>query len=313
MKRKRALRRKKIRIIILMIVLIVIGIYGYHYTNQDSYQLAKIGYQTKEINDLLKLDHDKIAVALKHDYHTHIPALLKEQYVIPAYLDRYLNYQKKHPELSMAMVVTMVNVNRDRDYYQQPKKTDTKKQTIMLVNKYYALTNDYTPQNLVTISNQYSYGENAVIKEVYDHYMDMYQAAKQQGLNLIVTSSYRDYEYQDELWKHYKAQQGQAWADSISARPGHSEHQTGLTLDIATYGSVFNDFTDTEEFKWMQEHAHQYGFILRYPEGKEEITGYDYESWHYRYVGVDVATKIKELKITFDEYYAYYIEHNKNS
>lgn len=313
MKRKRALRKKRLRMMVIVIILIGISAYGYYYTNQDSYRLAKIGYQVEEINDILKLDHEKIAIALKHDYHKQLPTLLAEKYMIPDHLDRYLKYHQEHPDLSMAMVVTMVNVNRDRDYYQQPKKTDTNKQTAMLVNKYYALDKNYTPKDLVSISNQYSYGENAVMKEVYDQYMAMYQAAKQHDLNLIITSSYRDYEYQEELWNHYKTQQGQTWADSVSARAGHSEHQTGLTLDIATYGSVFNDFANTDEFKWMEKHAHQYGFILRYPERKEDITGYDYESWHYRYVGVEIATKIKELNITFDEYYAYYIEYNKNS
>ena len=136
----------------------------------------------------------------------------------------------------------------------------------------------------------------------------MYNAAKEEGLYLIITSAYREYEFQETLWKKYAAQQGEEWADSIAARPGYSEHQSGLALDIVTYKSNMNDFENTKEFKWLQDNAHKYGFILRYPKGKEKLTGYNYESWHYRYVGVETATKIKKLGITFDEYYAYYLK-----
>ena len=97
-------------------------------------------------------------------------------------------------------------------------------------------------------------------------------------------------------------------ADLKAARPGYSEHQTGLALDITTRLAEDEEFVNTEEFSWLKENAHKYGFILRYPEGKENITGYSYEPWHYRYVGIDVATKIYNENITFDEYYAYYIE-----
>ena len=91
-------------------------------------------------------------------------------------------------------------------------------------------------------------------------------------------------------------------------RAGYSEHQTGLALDIVTYGASMDTFENTDEFKWLSDNAYKYGFILRYPKGKEKLTGYSYESWHYRYVGKDVAKKIHDLDITYDEYYAYYIE-----
>ena len=143
--------------------------------------------------------------------------------------------------------------------------------------------------------------------EVYQKYISMYNAAKKEDLYLIITSAYRDYNFQDQLWNQYAKSQGEEWADSVAARAGHSEHQTGLTLDIVTYNSNMNEFENTDEFKWLQKHAHEYGFIMRYPKDKEDITGYDYESWHYRYVGVETATKIHELGITYDEYYAYYL------
>ena len=125
----------------------------------------------------------------------------------------------------------------------------------------------------------------------------MWQKAKSENLNLIVNSSYRDYESQENVWNNYEARNGEEYADSIAARPGYSEHQTGLALDIITYGANKNTFEDTDEFKWLQKNAHKYGFILRYPKDKEDITGYEYESWHYRYVGVEAATEIHNKKL----------------
>ena len=97
-------------------------------------------------------------------------------------------------------------------------------------------------------------------------------------------------------------------ADLSTARAGFSEHQTGLAIDILTYNVTLSNFEETDAFKWLSSNAYKYGFILRYPKGKEDITGYEYESWHYRYVGVEIATQIFEEDITFDEYYAYYLE-----
>ena len=93
-----------------------------------------------------------------------------------------------------------------------------------------------------------------------------------------------------------------------SARPGYSEHQTGLVIDIDNYNDDYENFDKTKEFEWMNNNSYKYGFILRYPKGKTDITGYDYESWHYRYVGKEIAKYIYENNITFDEYYAKFID-----
>ena len=204
----------------------------------------------------------------------------------------------------------MVNVKANYDFYDEDivTKTNVEDGNLMLVNKYHHLTKDYSPNDLVDIKNYYAYGENQIKKEVYESFLDMWNAAKKENLNLIITSAYRTYDYQETLWNSYSNASGEAWADSVAARAGYSEHQTGLTLDIVTYGSKMNDFENTDEFKWLSNNAYKYGFILRYPKDKEELTGYSYESWHYRYVGKDIAKKINDEGITFDEYYAYYIE-----
>lgn len=315
-KKRRKLRKKRIRNCIILLITIILIVYGgityYRYINSSPYLLKELGYNSNEINDILKRGKREINTLLKKDYNKNIVPLIKEKYFIFDNLDRYLNYIKFNPDIDISKVISLVNVNRDKEFYKDVIKTDTSKKELMLVNKYYSLGKDYKPENIVPISNQYCYGENEIKKEVFDQFLKMWNAAKEEDLTLIITSSYRDYEYQDILWNRYKNEQDEQWADSIAARAGFSEHQTGYTLDIVTYNSVLNDFEQTDEFKWLQKHAHEYGFIMRYPKGMEDITGYDYESWHYRYVGVDVATKIYNLGITFDEYYAYYIE-QKNS
>ncbi len=281
------------------------------YRMSDEYKLSEMGYNDREVETLLKYtekkkeERDKIK---ELRYNKILPNLLKQKYFLFKNLDRYLDYAHKMTDMDLKTVVAMVNVNRDSAFYTHVKKADTSKQELMLVNKYYQLPKSYTPKKIVAIASQYAYDDNSISEEVYTMYKKMWNAAKEKDLTLIVTSSYRDYESQEGVWNSLADSYGDSKADARAARAGHSEHQTGLTLDIVTYDSYNNEFDQTEEFKWLQKNAHKYGFILRYPKDKEDITGYSYESWHYRYVGVDVATKIHNLGITYDEYYAYYIE-----
>ena len=129
-------------------------------------------------------------------------------------------------------------------------------------------------------------------------------AAKQEKLNIIAMSTYRSYNYQVNLYNRYVENDGKEAADTYSGRPGHSEHQTGLAVDVYNIKETYTNFENTKEFTWMQEHAHEYGFILRFPKDKVNETGYQYESWHYRYVGKEIAKYIKDNKISFEEYCA---------
>ena len=127
----------------------------------------------------------------------------------------------------------------------------------------------------------------------------MQSAASTLGLNLSLISGFRSYELQNSVYNNYVSWYGQASADTFSARPGHSEHQTGLAFDI---GKLENSFGETASGKWLAENCHLYGFIIRYPKGKQNITGYKYEPWHVRYLGVDIATKVKNSGLTLEEY-----------
>lgn len=147
-------------------------------------------------------------------------------------------------------------------------------------------------------------GESGQARSAFNN---MAAAAKKDGINLTAFSTYRSYDYQVGLYNRYVERDGQAAADRYSARPGHSEHQTGLAFDIGEVGQeqhfASSSFANTKGGKWLAKNAHNYGFILRYPQGKEGITGYMYESWHYRYVGNDLAKKIYNQNTTLEEYF----------
>jgi len=162
---------------------------------------------------------------------------------------------------------------------------------VLIANKKYPLPKDYAP------------GENVEARAAFEL---MAQEAKTLGFELVAFSTYRSYEYQELLYNKYVERDGKENADRYSARPGYYEHQTGLAFDIGEKGRedlwLTEAFGQSEAGKWLAENAHRYGFILRYPKGKEHITGYMYESWHFRYLGVELATKVKDSGVTLEEY-----------
>ena len=155
---------------------------------------------------------------------------------------------------------------------------------VLLVNKEFSIPESYAPGDL---TEDTAAAANAMI-----------EAAAKQGLNLWVQSGYRSYSYQSALYQMNRDWYGDL-ADSVSARPGNSEHQTGYAIDLNT---ITDDFGDTPEGRWVSEHAHEFGFILRYMKGKTSITGYAYEPWHLRYVGQKIAGEIQKSGKTLEEY-----------
>lgn len=157
---------------------------------------------------------------------------------------------------------------------------------IILANKTYALPESYNPGSLTP--------------ECQAAFNKMRSDAATKGLNLYINSAFRSYSYQLSLYSRYVARDGKRYADTYSARPGHSEHQTGLSLDLNT---VTQSFANTAEGRWVAAHCHEYGFIIRYPKGKSDITGYCYEPWHLRYVGIEKAEKISGSGMCLEEFY----------
>ena len=305
--------KKRLIIFLFIIIISIIGIksyktYKYHQTYE--YKLLEKNY-TKEETDLLleKLDKTRIEKLLTTEKNEKLINILNEKYFLIKNLDKYIAYSDKNPEISLTEVIALVNVHRDQDYYENMEVTDTSKGNTMLVNKYNALSKDYEVEDLKTISKTYSYGDNKKLnKEAYDAFISLADDAKKEGYTILIVSSYRTYQDQEDVWKDYKASFGTKKADAYAARAGSSEHETGLAIDVADYNDKNDKFEATESFKWMQTNAHKYGYILRYPKDKENITGYSYEAWHYRYVGIDTATKVYNEGITYDEYYEYYLK-----
>jgi zinc D-Ala-D-Ala carboxypeptidase len=183
--------------------------------------------------------------------------------------------------------------------------------TMALVNKQYFLPESYVPEDLVRPNVSFSFGEEAVEKslmrqEAADALTQMFTEAKNAGIELYAVSGYRSYNRQQLLFEAESNRVGRENAMQVVALPGSSEHQSGLAMDITSRSINFTldeSYADTIEGKWLAENAHLYGFILRYPNGKESITNYIYEPWHFRYVGVKAAKVIYEQKWTLEEYF----------
>ncbi|GAB3046069.1 D-alanyl-D-alanine carboxypeptidase family protein [Virgibacillus ainsalahensis] len=180
---------------------------------------------------------------------------------------------------------------------------------LSLVNKSHALPADYMPEDMVIPDVKFPFTEELPKKQMRkvaaDALEEMFQEAEEEGLVLFAQSGYRSYERQEILFASYVDQHGEKAANTFSARPGESEHQTGLTMDVTSADINYQlntNFGDTDEGKWVKENAATFGFIIRYPEGKEEITEYQYEPWHLRYVGEKAANEIMSQGITFEKY-----------
>lgn len=294
-------------------LIIFIGIQFYHnaqYKKTNVYKLLEAGYQKEEIKLLeQKLDEEEITDIAQKEKDEFLIEILKDDYFIQNNLDRYIHYHNENEGKSARQVVSFVNTNNDYEYYTHDLDTDVNQDYLMLVNKYYHLNSSYEPDDLVNINNKYYYGEGHKIRKIaYDAFIDMWNQANQAGIYLIINSSYRTFQEQQKVYDGYKDSQGTTYADSIAARPGYSEHQTGLSLDIfSKENTTTSNFKDSPAYNWLTENAHKYGFIQRYQKDTEDITGFKEEAWHWRYVGVDAATYIYEHNITFDEYYAYFI------
>lgn len=232
----------------------------------------------------------------------------KYPYFVTDYETRYQSYQQQHPELAEEDVITYVNIGLDQEFYTNTKPTSFLNSNQILVNKYHYVDQNYVPDNLVALPTTYAKSGISLVEEAKTALESLMAAAQAEGYRLHVTSAYRSYDYQQNLYDRYVAQDGKEAADTYSARAGSSEHQTGLAVDLDNTKLDYTLFEQTPEYTWMQDNASKYGFILRFPKGKESITGYQFEAWHYRYVGIDLAQKIKSSGLTFEEYYARYLD-----
>ena len=272
---------------VLLIILIILVLFFVLWKMVNHYQIKYSDNNTNNNDNSAYIDHvDEFDI--------------KNGNYLERLYDRYVAYKKIHPEYSDDTIITYVNIGLDKEFYTDIEDTNMADGILVICNKYHALKKDYVP-DLVSLDG---YGGGQMQKEAATYFKKMSDSAKVDGISIKNVSGYRSYDTQTYLYNNYVKEDGVAKADTYSARAGTSEHQTGLASDI---NSVSTSFENTDAFKWLSKNAYKYGFILRYPKGKEFITGYMYEPWHYRYVGLDVSKFIYENDITYDEYYATYI------
>lgn len=192
--------------------------------------------------------------------------------------------------------------------FMAPDIKDVTDDWLLLVNKTHPLSKEYVPTDMVHI--KYCVGNHAESMRYMralpaEYFHEMVEAAAAAGHEMGIRTAYRSYGQQYNIFWNYVAQDGEAAANKYSARPGQSEHQTGLCADVTSPSvnyTLTTDYGNTPEGTWLRENAHYYGFIIRYQLGKEDITGYQYEPWHVRYVGEKAATEMFEADLTLEEY-----------
>lgn len=268
--------------------------------------LIEKDYSDKEISLLVKQStNESLTEFAKRDAVDDVQDYFVYDYSKLEYYDRYVAYQIKERE-DEETTVTYVNIGLDKPFYENPVIINEYSET-MLANKYRQLSEDYEP-DVVKIDQEYCVDDEKqyATEVVKNAFQTMADDASKENLHILVNSSYRSYKEQQEIYDLYKKDYGETYAENTAARPGFSEHQTGLVIDIAAKG--YNVFKDSKEYTWVKDNCYKYGFVLRYPAGKQNITGYRNEPWHYRYVGVEIATYIHEHNITFDEYFVQFLD-----
>lgn len=315
-------KKKRVKVhfgnLIILIIIIGIGIFGiktlYKQLNTDDTnntnsenkfesdpikdKLVNLGYSKSESEEIINnLDKEEIEkIDKKYDY---LVEFSKIKYFHIENIERYINLKNKS-DYSYDEIIMRVNTSIDKEFYTDIKTVDNPNDLLVLVNKFYALPSGIEPNDLIQVESV------KMQREAGKALKEMATAMRNDGLKIILQSGYRSEDTQSYLYNRYVARDGKEEADTYSARPNHSEHQTGLAIDVSHDGTLEEYFEDTPQFEWLQDNAHKYGFILRYPKDKVYMTGYTYEPWHYRYVGIEVATLIKNENITFEEYYVKY-------
>ena len=274
---------------------------AYNFTNEC--RIYRLGYPIEEARALASVLSDEQADSfiVRGEHDTIAYPLLSERYFIAKNFDRYLAYHKADTTLTaLNDIIAIVNVGRDREDSAVP--CDTSKGQLMLVNGRHYLDEDYKPDDLMAFQKTYCYEEQKALGAVVQAFMAMQQECKKQtDAQLMVNSAYRS--YQQQIGTYKRNEKGYA------ARAGSSEHQTGLAIDVTSLQHPMRwPFDTSKEGVWMREHCHEYGFILRYPKKQANMIGYKYEPWHLRYVGMETAKRVHDEDITFDEYYAFYLD-----
>ena len=279
-------------------------------------KLLNLGYSSKDINAIYNKIPDSVNIIIDSKYNKDIINIMNLSYFKIDNLKRYLDYDimevksiydisniKK--DFNYEDVVTYVNANLDKEYYSSDNliSNEDASKIDVLVNKYHKLDENYEPSDLTIIDSKYASGTQKLRKEAQIKFEEMASDMAKENLKIYAGSTYRSYTYQKGLYDRYVKKDGFAAAETYSARSGYSEHQLGLAVDIVNGKWDYLSEND-KEYDYLVKNSYKYGFILRYPRGSEYVTGYMFEDWHFRYLGVELATKVFNSGLTYDEYIA---------
>jgi len=279
-------------------------------------KLLNLGYSSKDINAIYNKIPDSVNIIIDSKYNKDIINIMNLSYFKIDNLKRYLDYDimeiksiydisniKK--DFNYEDVVTYVNANLDKEYYSSDNliSNEDASKIDVLVNKYHKLDENYEPSDLTIIDSKYASGTQKLRKEAQIKFEEMASDMAKENLKIYAGSTYRSYTYQKGLYDRYVKKDGFAAAETYSARSGYSEHQLGLAVDIVNDKWDYLSEND-KEYDYLVKNSYKYGFILRYPRGSEYITGYMFEDWHFRYLGIELATKVFNSGLTYDEYIA---------
>ncbi len=288
-----------------VVLVMVKSCQGISYYHSDECRIYRLGYPIEDARTLVsvlsKAETDTFIA--RGEYDTIAMPVIQARYFIAANFNRYLAYHKRDTTgAPLSTIIALVNIGADEDRSTSAVACDTSKGQLMLVNGRHYLEENYKPDSLTRFSMKYCYGEQKAQPAVVNAFMALQEACKQQtDAQLMVNSAYRSYQQQIGTYKRNPK--------GYAARAGSSEHQAGLAIDVTSREHPMRwPFDKSEEGVWMREHCHEYGFILRYPKRQSLIFGFAYEPWHLRYVGKEVAKRVHDEDITYDEYYAYYID-----
>ena len=268
--------------------------------------LLKKGYSNNNINMILDHgDDEAVTLFAEREKVRYLEEFFTIDYAKLINYDKYVYYSDYTGE-DEETTVLIVNLGLDKEAYTDVVEVN-KFSKEMLVNKHYKIKEGLEPSGLVKINSDYTNEEEQYgTQEAVNALTRMFNAAKNEGLGLIVNSSYRTYEDQEELCEEYKKAYGDNYVAKYLALPGYSEHQTGLAFDVGSTSS--NVFANSDEYTWMLDNSYKYGFILRYSKENQDMTEFRSEPWHYRYVGEEIAKYIYENDISFEEYYAMFLD-----
>lgn len=279
-------------------------------------KLLNLGYSSKDINAIYEKIPNSVSIISTSKYNKDIINIMNLSYFKIDNLKRYLDYDimevksiydisniKK--DFNYEDVVTYVNANLDKEYYSSDNliSNEDASKIDVLVNKYHKLDENYEPSDLTIIDSKYASGTQKLRKEAKIKFEEMASDMAKENLKIYAGSTYRSYTYQKGLYDRYVKKDGFAAAETYSARSGYSEHQLGLAVDIVNGKWDYLSEND-KEYDYLVKNSYKYGFILRYPRGSEYVTGYMFEDWHFRYLGVELATKVFNSGLTYDEYIA---------